>query len=88
MYVTIGQASEIIGVSISTLRRWECEGKYTADYRTKGNHRRYCINRLKKEILEINNVESIWNSLTIIHESSSLSSGVYSNTNLSGKLVS
>lgn len=53
MYVSIGQAAEIIGVSISTLRRWEAEGSLIADYRTKGGHRRYNVQRLRHEILEL-----------------------------------
>ena len=38
--LTIKKASEYLGVSISTLRRWENEGKITS-YRTEGGHRRY-----------------------------------------------
>lgn len=37
---SIGQAAEKLGVSISTLRRWEREGKLVAERTTKG-HRRY-----------------------------------------------
>ena len=36
----INEASKFLGVSKSTLRRWEDEGKITS-YRTEGNHRRY-----------------------------------------------
>ena len=53
MYVSIGQAAEVIGVSISTLRRWEQEESFLSDFRTKGGHRRYCLERIKKEILDI-----------------------------------
>ncbi len=53
MYVSIGQAAEIIGVSISTLRRWEGDGSLGADFRTKGGHRRYDVQRLKNEILDL-----------------------------------
>ena len=38
--VTIGEAARILGISISTLRRWEREGKITPA-RTEGKHRRY-----------------------------------------------
>jgi excisionase family DNA binding protein len=38
--VSIGEASKITGVSISTLRRWEYDGKIKP-IRTEGNHRRY-----------------------------------------------
>lgn len=53
MYVSIGEAAEMIGVSISTLRRWENEGHLLPDFRTKGGHRRYSVNRIRNEILEI-----------------------------------
>tara|TARA_B100001123_G_C14633491_1_gene758712 strand:+ start:34 stop:183 length:150 start_codon:yes stop_codon:yes gene_type:complete len=36
-----GIAAEVIGVSISTLRRWEDEEYFNPDFRTKGGHRRY-----------------------------------------------
>ena len=44
----IGKASEILGVSISTLRRWELEGKLVPE-RTVFGHRRYDLNQLKPE---------------------------------------
>lgn len=57
-YLSIGQAAEVLGVSISTLRRWEKEGYYIPDYKTKGNHRRYCLSRLRKELLEIDPINA------------------------------
>ena len=33
----------ILGVTTTTLRRWENDGKLIANYRTFGNHRRYCL---------------------------------------------
>ena len=44
---TIKEASDILGVSISTLRRWEKEGKITSS-KTSGGHRRYSIEDLSK----------------------------------------
>lgn len=41
----IKEASLLLGVSKSTLRRWEDEGKITS-FRTNGNHRRYDKNEL------------------------------------------
>jgi excisionase family DNA binding protein len=44
-YVSIGEAAQIIGVSVSTLRRWDREGKISST-RTSGNQRRYDIRSL------------------------------------------
>lgn len=54
MYVSIGQAAEMVGVSISTLRRWESDGSLLADFRTRGGHRRYSISRIRQEVLDVN----------------------------------
>ena len=45
MKLTISEASEFLGVSIPTLRRWEKEGRILSE-RTEGNHRRYDKNML------------------------------------------
>ena len=42
-YISIGQASKILGVSVVTLRRWEKLGKLISKFRTFGKHRRYYI---------------------------------------------
>tara|TARA_B100000929_G_scaffold268877_1_gene237973 strand:- start:249 stop:419 length:171 start_codon:yes stop_codon:yes gene_type:complete len=47
-YVSISEAAKIIGLSAVTLRRYEKQGKFSASFRTFGNHRRYNINELKK----------------------------------------
>ena len=47
--VAIGEAAEALGVSITTLRRWEASGKLVADH-TAGGHRRYDLARLKPEL--------------------------------------
>ena len=39
--LNIAQASKLLGVAQSTLRRWEDEGRLIPDERTKGNQRRY-----------------------------------------------
>jgi len=46
MKVSIGQAAKTLGVSISTLRRWEKEGKIQAE-RTPHGHRRYDLAQLQ-----------------------------------------
>jgi len=47
MNISIGEASLLLGVSISTLRRWEKNGKLKSDFRTLGGHRRYIFAKLK-----------------------------------------
>ena len=34
MFVSIGQAAELIGVAVSTLRRWEQEERFLPAFRT------------------------------------------------------
>lgn len=46
--VSIGEAARIAGVSISTLRRWESEGRISPE-RTLGGQRRY----LRAELHEL-----------------------------------
>lgn len=53
MFIGIGEAAQVIGVAVSTLRRWENEGKFLPDFRTLGNHRRYSLARIQTEILNI-----------------------------------
>jgi predicted site-specific integrase-resolvase len=48
-YVAIGEASEALGVSITTLRRWEVEGKLIPE-RTAGRQRRYDLAKLKPDL--------------------------------------
>lgn len=47
-YVGIGDAALALGVSISTLRRWEAEGKLAVEH-TPGGHRRYDLAKLRPE---------------------------------------
>jgi excisionase family DNA binding protein len=48
MKVAISEAARILGVSISTLRRWDEEGRFPAE-RTPAGHRRYDLNQLKRQ---------------------------------------
>lgn len=47
--ITIGKAAEALGVSITTLRRWELEGKMKPA-RTEHGHRRYDLTKLRPEL--------------------------------------
>ena len=47
--VGIGEAAKALGVSITTLRRWEATGRIEA-VRTDGGHRRYDLAKLRPEM--------------------------------------
>lgn len=47
-FVSIGEAAHVLGVSITTLRRWEREGKLVPEH-TQGGHRRYDLAQLCPE---------------------------------------
>ena len=44
----IGEAAKALGVSITTLRRWEASGRLATEH-TVGGHRRYDLAKLKPE---------------------------------------
>lgn len=48
-FLAIGDAAKALGVSITTLRRWEVEGRLVPD-RTVGRQRRYDLAKLKPEM--------------------------------------
>lgn len=48
-FVSIGEAAKALGVSITTLRRWEVLGRLAAEH-TAGGHRRYDLAKLKPEL--------------------------------------
>ena len=47
--VDIREASQILGVCISTLRRWDASGRLTAEH-TAGGHRRYDVAKLRPDL--------------------------------------
>ena len=47
-YVGIGEAATALGVSVSTLRRWDASGKLEAET-TRGGHRRYDLAKLRAD---------------------------------------
>src|SRR6185503_2704358 len=51
-FVSIGDASKALAVSITTLRRWEAEGRLVPEH-TAGRHRRYDLAKLKPELFRL-----------------------------------
>ena len=45
-YITIKEASLLLGVTTTTLRRWESSGIFIPSHRTFGNHRRYDLEKV------------------------------------------
>jgi putative resolvase len=52
-YVSVGEAAQIKGVSIDTLRLWDDQGILVAE-RTKGGHRRYKLS----DLMDVKNIDS------------------------------
>ena len=57
MFLSIGAAAILLGVSISTLRRWEKEGSLLANHRTRGGHRRYSKSQIKEYFGELSDTD-------------------------------
>jgi predicted site-specific integrase-resolvase len=53
--VRISDAAKVLGVSITTLRRWEKSGRLNAD-RTHAGHRRYDLSKIKPELFHIDDL--------------------------------
>jgi len=49
----IGETAHALGVSVTTLRRWEANGRLVAEH-TAGGHRRYDLAKLKPELFRAN----------------------------------
>jgi len=47
VHVSVGVAASMLGVAVSTLRRWHSEGLLQPAFRTPGGHRRYSIQSLQ-----------------------------------------
>ena len=52
MFLSISEAAKLFDVSTNTLRNWEENGKLLPDIKTKGKHRRYNYDKIKKLIEE------------------------------------
>lgn len=48
--LTIRETGKVLGVSTSTLRRWEREGRLIPDERTEGNQRRYLLSSIRPNL--------------------------------------
>ena len=48
--ISIGEAAKLLGVSLTTLRRWEASGKLVPE-RTKGGRRRYALSSLRPDLV-------------------------------------
>ena len=59
MLVSIGKAAKLIGVSISTLRRWDSSQSLSPQSRTLGGHRRYNLEFLKEKFLGVSKADRI-----------------------------
>ena len=66
MFIAIGKVARLLGVSITTLRRWDTKGTLNSTFRTPGGHRCYRFTNIQAfisgEELAINN-ESTGNNL-------------------------
>ena len=49
-FISIGQAAKYLGMSVSTLRRWEEEGRLLPHERSAGGQRRYDLTKLRPEL--------------------------------------
>ena len=58
MYLSIGEAALFLGVSISTLRRWDNQGLFLPCIKTCGGHRRYGMSKLGGYFKEDNQDEN------------------------------
>jgi excisionase family DNA binding protein len=54
-YVSIGQVSQLLGISISTAYRWIKSGKLIEAFRTPGNHRRFDLSYIHSNFITSSN---------------------------------
>jgi putative resolvase len=58
-FISIKEASELVGVTTTTLRRWEQNGLFCPNHRTFGNHRRYELESVLKLINKNKETEQV-----------------------------
>ena len=68
IFVSIGEAASALGVSITTLRRWEASGKLVPEH-TVGGHRRYELAKLKPEMFRAE-ADAHWRTIAYARVSS------------------
>lgn len=66
-YIAIGEAAKLLGVSLSTLRRWEASGRLVPE-RTKGGRRRYLLSTVRPDL--VRKVESVKKTIAYARVSS------------------
>ena len=62
-HISILEAATILGITTTTLRRWEKSKRFLPSYRTFGNHRRYELSK----ILKLINPKSCENKKTLLY---------------------
>ena len=55
--LSISEAAKVLGVSKSTLRRWEREGRLLPDERTEGGQRRYKLSSIRPQMNPVSSIE-------------------------------
>jgi len=55
--LSISEAAKVLGVSESTLRRWEREGRLLPDERTEGGQRRYKLSSIHPQMNHVSSIE-------------------------------
>ena len=55
--LSISEAAKVLGVSKSTLRRWEREGRLLPDERTEGGQRRYKLSSIRPQMNHVSSIE-------------------------------
>ena len=58
-FISIGQAAKYLGMSVSTLRRWEEEGRLLPHERSAGGQRRYDLTKLRPELFHAQEKETL-----------------------------
>ena len=55
--LSISEVSQMIGITIKTLKIWDNEGKLKCKFKTSGGHRRYDLDDIEKFMGIHNNIQ-------------------------------